>query len=403
MSAAAPRRFRLAVVASHPIQYHAPLYRALAAHARIDLTVLFCSRAGAEPYLDLEFGRTLSWDRPLLDGYRHVFVRNVAPRPGPGRPLGLVNPGLVPALMRGRYDAVIVPGYAVASYALAYLGAWLSGTPVLFRGETALRPAQPWAWRVLKSAALRALFRGTAACLTIGRRSREFYLHHRVPAERLYFTPYTVDNEFFEDAARRLAPRRAELRAELGLPADGPVLLFVGKLVPRKRPFDLVQALSSLERPPALLLVGDGPLREPLLAAARASGLARVAAPGFVNQSELPRAYAAADLLALPSEHEVAPLVLNEAMCSGLALVVSDAVPSAVDLVEEGGNGYVHACGDVAALARALQAAVSNPEHLRRLGRRSREKIADWSHAHVIEGLLAALERHARRDRGREA
>lgn len=397
--AAAARRFRLAVVASHPIQYHVPLYRAMAAHARLDPTVFFCSRAGAETYLDPEFGRAVRWDRPLLDGYRHVFVPNRAPRPGPGRTFGLINPGLVPALVRGRFDAAVIPGYAVVSYALAYLGAWLGRTPVLFRGETALRPGQPWAWRLLKGAGLRVLFRATAACLTIGQRSHAFYRHHGVPEERLFFTPYTVDNDFFQSAADALAPRRAALRAEFGLPGEGPVVLFAGKLVPRKRPLDLVEAVARLAPPPALLVVGDGPLRDALRAAAARLGLAHVATPGFLNQSELPRAYAAADLLALPSEHEVAPLVLNEAMCAGLALVVSDAVPSAADLVEAepGGNGYLHACGDVASLARALEAALSSPEHLRRLGRRSREKIADWSQTRVLEGLLAALERHARR------
>ena len=116
----------------------------------------------------------------------------------------------------------------------------------------------------------------------------------------------------------------------------------MGKLVPRKRPLDLIDAAACLDDPPGLLFVGDGALRPELENRARTAGLRHVKFAGFRNQSEVPTCYGAADLLALPSSHEVAPLVLNEAMCSGLGLVVSAAVPSAVDLVEDGVNGYVH-------------------------------------------------------------
>src|SRR5687768_7873686 len=98
------RRYRFGVVASHVIQYYGPLFRLLAAHPSIDLTVLFCSRRGAEPYLDHDLGVRLKWDLPLLEGYRHKFLRNFAPtEKGFFR---VVNPGVFRALRRGKFDGV---------------------------------------------------------------------------------------------------------------------------------------------------------------------------------------------------------------------------------------------------------------------------------------------------------
>ena len=390
------RRFRLAVVAPHVVQYQVPLYRALAQNPEIDLTVLFCSRAGSKEYFDREFGRRLSWDGPLERGYGHRFFSNWSLTPSSGGFFSRLNPGLVAHILGRRYDAIVVPGYATASYWIAYLGAWLSGTPVLFRGEVVLRESGPYWFGRVKRLLVGLLFRGTSGFLALGRAGREFYSSYGVPEARVFDTPYTVDNDFFMKEADRLGPQRAALREELGLPPDGPVVAFVGKLVPRKRPLDLIEAVASLDAPPGLLFVGDGALRPELENRARAAGLRHVSFAGFRNQSEIPRCYAAADLLALPSSHEVAPLVLNEAMCSGLGLVVSAAVPSAVDLVEDGVNGYVHKCGDVASLAEALRAALSSPERLRRLGERSRAKITRWSHAEVVAGLVAALRSHGR-------
>jgi len=380
----------VAIVASHVVQYQVPLYRALSAHPAIDLTVLFCSRAGAAEYSDREFGREVRWDRSLLEGYRHEFIANWS-RAAPGRPWSGVNPGLFTAFRRRRFDAVVVPGYAVVSYWLAYLGARTSGTPVLFRGEAVRRPRRSWPAELAKTVAIKAMLRGVSACLTIGSRSADFYRYYGVPEERLFFTPYTVDNEFFLTGTDKARSARKELRTELGLDPDLPVILFVGKLVPRKRPADLVAALTRMKRPAALLFVGEGSERPRLEQLREALAPGRIAFAGFQNQSELPRYYATADLFALPSSHEVSPLVLNEAMCAGLGLVVSEAVPSAVDLVEPGSNGYTHPCGDIDGLAEALERALMSDAHARELGRRSREKISAWSHSAVADGLLAAL------------
>ena len=283
----------------------------------------------------------------------------------------------------------------MASYWLAYLGAWLSGTPVFFRGEAVLRPGRPAQLRLLKHLLVGFLLRRTAACLSIGSQSRDFYRAFAVPAERVYFAPYAVDHALFDGETERWRARREQLRDELGLPRGSIVVLFVGKLVPRKRPLDLLEALQHLDDRFQLLFVGEGPLRAEIERCGRLAS--RIKLAGFRNQSELPRFYAVADVFALPSEHEVAPLVLNEAMCAALPLVVSDAVPSAPDMVEPGANGAVYPCGDASALASALSQMARAPQGLAGMGARSRERARERSPEVVAAALDAALARHGRR------
>src|SRR5437899_2901678 len=132
------RPFRLAVLASHPIQYQAPLYRALAARHEIDLTVFFYSDWGLKAYRDDGFGQEVKWDVPLLEGYRSEFLPNISPRSGISKFWGLINPAVVQRLRKGNFDAVWVHGWAISTDWLAMFTAFATGIPVLLRGETNL-------------------------------------------------------------------------------------------------------------------------------------------------------------------------------------------------------------------------------------------------------------------------
>ncbi|MEE9167523.1 MAG: glycosyltransferase [Candidatus Neomarinimicrobiota bacterium] len=241
------------------------------------------------------------------------------------------------------------------------------------------------------------LFHGTDAFLTIGSKSSEFYRAFGISEERLFFTPYSVDNDFFREESRKWRRQKAVLKVSLGISEELPVILFVGKLVKRKRPFDLLYAYENIGNEVALVFVGDGELRSALEQYVRERGLSRVKFVGFKNQSELPRYYAMADIFALPSSsQEVSPLVINEAMCCALPVVVSDAVPSANDFVENGYNGYIYPCGDVSRLTQVLHNLILAPELESVFGERSQQLIEDWNNSKVVEGILEALGKFAR-------
>ena len=140
-AAAAPGR-RLAIVASHPIQYQAPLFRELA--SRFDLSVLFAHRATEEDQAKAGFGVRFDWDVDLLSGYAHVFMDNVASRPGLGGFFGCDTPEIYARLAEGKFDAVLVSGWHFKSYRQAALAAKRLGLPLLVRGDSHLGTQRSW-------------------------------------------------------------------------------------------------------------------------------------------------------------------------------------------------------------------------------------------------------------------
>ena len=392
MSERGRRPHRLAVLTSHVVQYQAPLWRLLAATPGLSPHVMFCSPHGAQAYFDDGFGQRVQWDIPLLDGYSHETLPNISPRPHQARFWGVINPGVVSRLRRGAFDAVLVHGWARATLWLAMLTAFASGLPVIMRGESNLLVAPSRVRGALKRAGLPALLRRVAACLAIGRHNAEFYRAHGVPERRIFMAPYAVDNRFFAGHAARL-PERATLKRELGLPPV-PLVLFSGKLSDVKRPLDLLRAFAEVvhRRPAALAFVGDGPLDTAVRAHVEAHGVPGVHLLGFRNQSELPRHYAAADVFVLPSGFEPWGLVVNEAMCFGLPVIVSDKVGAGGDLVQEGINGFITPAGDIGALAQKLDALIADAELRRRMGEASRRIIAGWSHEAAAQGLVRCLD-----------
>ena len=223
--------------------------------------------------------------------------------------------------------------------------------------------------------------------LYVGQRHREYLLHYGAPADRSFFSPHCVDNEAFRIAAQ--AARQAATTA--GRDPGVKRLLFVGKLIERKRPGDLVRAAALLRKrgcPVEVAFAGSGELRQVLEQEASAAAVP-VRFLGFVNQSELPAVYASADLLVLPSDsHESWGLVVNEAMACGVAAVVSDVVGCGPDLVEGGATGEVFPVGDVEALATAIETALALPKEAARRNISVRMQI--YSPKCAAEGIMDA-------------
>jgi len=139
----------------------------------------------------------------------------------------------------------------------------------------------------------------------------------------------------------------------LGLQSEIPLVLFAAKLQPWKGPIDVVIAMDQLEYSANLIVIGDGPLRPQIQQLASERPWMRML--GFVNQSKIAEWYGAADMFVLPSYREPWGLAVNEAMAAGAVPIVSDTVGCAPDLVTRD-VGWVHATGDINALARAIAA-----------------------------------------------
>jgi glycosyltransferase involved in cell wall biosynthesis len=209
-----------------------------------------------------------------------------------------------------------------------------------------------------------------------------------------FLMPYAVDNGYFAERAATADPEK--LRSELQLTPGRPVILFASKLQTRKHADHLIEAYArfcatSPHAVPYLLIVGDGEERARLEERARELALEGVRFPGFRNQSELPTFFALADVFVLPSRHEPWGLIVNEAMASGCAVIVSNEVGSHADLVTDGVEGFVFPVGDIDALTGALARVLSSPEQIRRMREAARARIASWDFEADVRGLRQAL------------
>jgi glycosyltransferase involved in cell wall biosynthesis len=351
---------RLAIVASHPIQYHAPLFRALA--ERLDLTVFYAHRATAADQAKAGFGVGFEWDVDLFSGYRHEFLHNVSSKPGLNHFAGVDTPGIGHHLRTGNFDAVLLLGWFLKCYHQALWAAKRQHIPILVRGDSHLdTPRTAWK-RWAKELAYPLFLRSFDCALIVGERNRAYWRYYHYPEARMFYSPHCIDNAWF--ASRATDAARAAVRAKLGIALNAKVVLFAGKLVAFKRPLDLIAAAKMLKTRGInveVLAAGAGPLEQELATEARKADV-RLHMLGFCNQSEMPSAYAACDVLVLPSDgRESWGLVANEALACGKPVLVSDAIGSAPDMAALLGDRVVFPMGDTRSLAKNLEVIIAKP------------------------------------------
>lgn len=375
---------RLAVICSHPIQYYAPLFRELA--KSVDLHVYFAHKATPQQQADAGFGVGFEWDSDLVSGYSNSFLENVAADPGVHHFAGCDTPGVAAKLAAGGFGAVLVMGWHLKTYLQAIWAARRRGLPILVRGDSHLATPRHPLKRLTKELLYPAFLRQFAAALYVGQRSRAYYEAYRYPPFRLFFSPHSVDTLWF--ATRASHAERVRQRAQIGVSPVTRVVLLAGRLVPFKRPLDLVEACAILRSRRAdihLLVAGDGELRGEIEERCRQRGVP-LTMLGFRNQSQMPAAYAAGDVLVLPSDaSETWGLVVNEAIACGRPVLVSDGCGCALDIRASEGVGLTFRAGDVTDLADGLSRILQ--------GSPDAEACARFSTAYGLAASAAGVQR----------
>ncbi|HMD83426.1 MAG TPA: glycosyltransferase family 4 protein [Terriglobia bacterium] len=388
-------RFRVLLVASHPVQYASPVFRRMAQDPRLDIQVAYCSLQGTKPAVDPEFGVEVAWDVPLLEGYPWVEVQNRSPWPGLGRFWGLVNPGLWRLLRKGSFDAVVsYTGYGYLSFWILAAAAKFSRTPLLSSTDAhSLSSPNTRRWKLwVKRLCLPLIYRVCDVVMAPSEATARFVRSLGFPAENIVLTPAAVDNDWWAREADQID--KCAVHRRWGIPENSRVFLFCSKLQPWKRPEDALRAFAKLGNPEAFLVfAGDGPLRPKLEAEAKALAVAsRTVFLGFVNQTRLPELFRSSDVLLLTSSYDGCPLVVCEAMACGCPVILSDAIPGRFDIVRQGTTGFIYPCGDVDALASVLREVLSNPQELQQIAAGARKRMETWSPRENIDALVLAFE-----------
>jgi len=388
-------RRRVLLVATHVVQYASPLYRLLSAYPRIDFQVAYCSLQGAEPGVDPEFGREVKWDLPLLEGYPWIEVPNRARRPGLGRFFGLWNPSLWKLIRQGAFDVVVLcTGYMFASHWVALFAAKSKGVPVIFSSDTSVLESRDQAgWkRWIKPRVLGWAYRSADVLMVISRAGREVALRVGMPAARIATVRAVMDKSEWQ--ARAATFDAGKVREEWKVPREAPVAFYCAKLQEWKCPLDLVRAFAKAAVSGAyLVMAGDGPQRGEIEKEVAASGISEhVRLLGFVNASQLPGHYKAANVLVLPSRYDPCPFVVPESMFSGTPVILSDAVVGRADMIDAGKSGYLYPCGDVEALAALLQKTLSNRALLDELKSGVASQMRSWTPQDYVDSFVHGLE-----------
>jgi glycosyltransferase involved in cell wall biosynthesis len=431
---------KIAIIATHPIQYYSPWFRHLAEGRAVEsgrreagrkqegfnFEVFYAHRQTAKGQAEAGFGVEFEWDVPVLEGYPYRFLKNVSKRPGLEWFGGCDSPEIGEILVREGFTHVLLIGWHKKVFWQAFWAAKKAGIKVLSRGDSQLGMQSSWVKRWIKEIAYRPMLRAFDAHLYVGQRNFAYLRHYGVPKDRLFFSPHFVDNQWWGANAERSRAGGNRREVERGQKAESGrrkaeksvEFLFAGKFIPKKRVMDLLEAAAGVPEA-RVVLVGDGPLRSQLEERAKQNDLmeevgrspfaeraglreggelchreggriSRVLFAGFRNQGQLPAYLAGAGCLVLPSDGtETWGLIVNEAMACGTPAIVSTACGCEPDLIVDGQTGYSFTLGDTQALADRLGEFIRNQD--RDWSPAVRKKIAQYTMIKATSGLLHAI------------
>jgi glycosyltransferase involved in cell wall biosynthesis len=385
---------KLAILTTHPIQYYAPVFRMLSERKNIEIKVFYSWGETSLKKYDPGFGRVIEWDIPLLDGYEYEFLENSSTDPGTHHFYGILNPRIKQQIEVWKPDTVLVIGWNYHSH-LRALRHFHGRLPVLFRGDSNLLDEVPGWKKIARRLALTWVYRYVDIALYTGSANKQYFVAHGLKENQLIFAPHAVENERFTDnETRRYAERALSWRREIGFSDEDIVLLFAGKLEPKKGIDLLLETFMRIDNSKMkLLIVGSGDAESKLKATAAKD--TRVHFLPFQNQTKMPVVYRLGDIFCLPSRGpgETWGLAVNEAMACSKAVLVSDRCGCAADLVKDGENGYIFQSGNPDSLSDKIRLLyTSGLQNLRHFGLKSGEIIKEWSIGRLTDAITNSMQ-----------
>jgi len=388
---------RLAIVVSHPIQHFVHFYRAIHQCSDIELRVLYATDIGARQYFDEEMNQQIRWDIDMLGGYPSRILPDGTNITKTGF-FEINNPSITKELNDFSPDVVMIHGYSQITLIRTMLWSLAHRVPILLWSDSSLTRRRSLIRRFLKQLLLRPVLSLISGVLVIGHNNKHYYLNYGVPIDRIFKVPFTIDQELFHKARDQRQTIGKQIRSKYHIPDNAFVFLYVGKLTRGKRPQDLVEASILLKstmdsnRPICVLFAGNGDLLADLQDKVTQNS-APCLLPGFINVLELPDVYAAADVLVHPSENEAYGLVIREAACIGLPIIVSDQVGavSEGDVASPGRNAIVYRSGNVQELVQAMTTLYKDNRLYNEYSNASLEISEDLVMDKSIEGLRQAF------------
>jgi glycosyltransferase involved in cell wall biosynthesis len=383
---------RLAIITTHPIQYYAPVFKLLHENGQIHIKVFYTWGEKAIHNYDPGFNTTVSWDLPFLSGYPYEWAKNISSDPGSHNFKGIITPHLIKRIEAWQPDAVLIYGWAYHSH-LKILRYFKNKIPVFFRGDSTLLDRSGKLKKYARTLFLKWIYTHIDYALYTGTNSKAYFKKHGLKEKRLIFVPHAIDNHRF--AADRNKEVQ-ELKTKLSIPKEDIIILFAGKFEQKKDPLLLLDSFLQLKKETVhLLFVGNGALEQVLKQSA--SDHPNIHFMNFENQSYMPVIYQSCDLFCLPSKGpgETWGLSVNEAMACSKAVLVSDKVGCAADLVKNDYNGAIFTSRSITSLSHHLDALINKgKDGLNQMGINSKELVNNWTFEIQATAIETAILEH---------
>lgn len=381
----------LLVVASHPVQYTSQIFRDLYNEIGFKTQVLYLTIPDSKSQ-SLGFKKEFTWDIPLLDGYEFICAKK---SPGKGLAYGFTGVRVANPLdeLKNTYrpykpDVVLLTGWHFWGMVQIFLGLAITQVPIILRMDSNGVKQRNFVHQKIYE----IFFSYIKVCLVVGKENETFCLSSGLRKNQLIRCPHIIDNEFFASRSSVSGPERDKFRSTWNIDLTSFCFIFAGKLQAKKRPLDILNAFrdsyTALGGGVHLLVVGSGELETECRDFANQNSIP-VTFTGFLNQTEIPKAYSVSDCIVLPSNYdETWGLVINEAMACGLPAIVSDQVGCMPDLIKEGTTGFSYKCGDIAHLRELLIYMSKNRELAKVMGKAAKEMIfSEYSLNDVTRGI----------------
>ncbi|MBC7782499.1 MAG: glycosyltransferase family 4 protein [Burkholderiales bacterium] len=296
-------------------------------------------------------------------------------------------------LARQDVRAVVVYGYADAGRLRIIRWCRQRRIPCFVWGDSNMRSEVRTGTKArLKRVVLRRVLSWSSGVMCCGSLGQEYFEHYGVDPKRIYWVPYEPDYAM----VGAINPQQiADVKNRFNLDDGRRRIVYSGRLAPVKRVDLAIDAFVRLaaERPMwDLIIVGDGPLGPELRLRVPVQLKDRVIWTGFLDdQATISALYRASDILILPSDYEPWALVINEAAAAGLAIIASDVVGAAAELVRDGVNGFTFTHGDLQQLIDVMRIA-TDEGRLETTKAASAGILQDWiRRADPVAGLRRAL------------
>ena len=366
-------------ILSHPIQYQVPLIRFL--NNKIKIKVSYRLNTVTKKYFDREFNKKIILDKNLLSGYNYDFLKYYGPNK-----LSSIFPITNDFIKKNLLDETkIVWVHGIKNWynLILIILSYFYNKRVFVRDEFNNIKKRSLS-NILMNKIFYSFIDNFIDCyLSIGKENRKAFIDFGIDKKKIYHVPYVVDNNFFYIKNKKKNKKF--------------VILFTGKLSHRKgcdillNSINLLNENNNFKKDSEIIIIGDGILKEELINYKKKKKLVNVKFLGFKNQTVIKKFYKRSNLFVMPSRDENWGLAINEAMAAKNAIIASNKVGAASDLLKNNYNGYIFKNNDYKDLSKKIYKTFLDKKKTIKFGENSFKIISKWSFYECYKGIDKAI------------